>query len=185
MQYEYSKESTTEGTPMEFTSASANKFLRRLQDEKDYILRTESETSTYIRAEDEAIDPPLYNYAETREKVAALDKKVLTLRHALHRFNIETLLPNCGLTIDEALIALAQLSARRDRVNTLRSRQPKERLRDRYFGNGAGAVEYQYANYDVREAEQDYNALTEEISAIQLELDLANQTRTFEVDIDL
>lgn len=170
---------------MEFTSASANKYLRRLQDEKDYILQSESETCTYIRAEDETVDPPLYSYSETRAKVAALDKKVLALRHALHRFNIETVLPNCGLTIDEALIALAQLSARRDRVNALRSRQPKERLRDRYYGTGTGAVEYQYANYDVREAEQDYNSLSEEISAIQLELDLANQTIAFEVDIEL
>lgn len=169
---------------MEFTSASANKYLKRLQDEKDYILRNEIDTSTYIRSEGEEADPPAYSYAETRAQVAEIDRKVLTIRHALHRFNIETVLPDCGLTIDEALIALAQLSARRDRINTLRSRQPKERLRDRYLGSGTGVVEYQYANYDIAEAERDYNALSEEIAAIQLELDLANQTRTFDVEID-
>ena len=36
---------------MEFTSASANKYLRRLQDEKDRLLRTEQEVSTYVLAD--------------------------------------------------------------------------------------------------------------------------------------
>ena len=39
---------------MEFTSASAGKYLRRLQDEKDHLLRQESERSAYVRAEGEA-----------------------------------------------------------------------------------------------------------------------------------
>lgn len=43
---------------MEFTSASANKYLRRLQDEKDRLLRTEQEVSTYVLAEGEAAEPP-------------------------------------------------------------------------------------------------------------------------------
>lgn len=41
---------------MEFTSASANKYLRRLQDEKDRLLRTEQEVSTYVLAEGEAAE---------------------------------------------------------------------------------------------------------------------------------
>ena len=43
---------------MEFTSASANKYLRRLQDEKDRLLRTEQEVSTYVLAEGEAAELP-------------------------------------------------------------------------------------------------------------------------------
>ncbi len=42
-------------------------------------------------------------------------------------------------------------------------------------------MEYRYANYDVQEVERDYETLSEKIAAIQLELDLANQTKTFEV----
>ena len=166
---------------MEFTSASANKYLRRLQDEKDYVLNTELERCTYVLSEGEAPEPPVYSYRETRDKVAEIDRVTRILRHDLHQFNMVTVLPQCGLTIDEALIALAQLSVERDRVAELRARQPKVRLGERPVGAGVTTVEYRYANYDVQEAERDYEALSEKIAAIQVELDLANQTKTFEV----
>ena len=166
---------------MEFTSASANKYLRRLQDEKDYILNTELECCTYVLGEGEAADPPAYRYRETRDKIAEIDRVTRILPHGLHQFNMATALPQCGLTIDEALIALAQLSLERDRVVDLRARQPKVRLGERLAGAGVATVEYRYANYDVREVERDYETLSEKIAAIQLELDLANQTKTFEV----
>lgn len=41
---------------MEFTSASTNKYLKRLQDEKDYILRNESNTNSYVHSEGEEAD---------------------------------------------------------------------------------------------------------------------------------
>lgn len=106
---------------MEFTSASANKYLRRLQDEKDRLLRTEQEVSTYVLAEGEAAEPPAYDYGAVREKVAQIDGQARAIRHALHRFNMKTVLPERGITIDEALILLAQLSWRKERLNGLAS----------------------------------------------------------------
>ena len=88
-----------------------------------------------------------------------------------------------SITIDEVLILLAQLSGRKDRLNSLASRQPKERLGDRYFGSGNGPIEYRYANYDVAQAEADYRAVADEIAALQLELDLVNQTEVFSVEL--
>lgn len=134
---------------MEFTSASANKYLRRLQDEKDRLLRAEQEVSTYVLAEGEAAEPPAYDYGAVREKVAQIDGQARAIRHALHRFNMQTVLPERGITIDEALILLAQLSGRKDRLNSLASRQPQERLGNRYFGSSNGPIEYRYANYNV------------------------------------
>ena len=64
---------------MEFTSASANKYLRRLQDEKDRLLRNEQEVSTYVLAEGEAAEPPAYDYGAVRGKVAQIDRL-----HAAH-----------------------------------------------------------------------------------------------------
>lgn len=168
---------------MDFTSASANKYLRRLQDEKDRLLRTEQEVSTYVLAEGEVDEPPAYDYAATRDKVAQIDEQARAIRHALHRFNMQTLLPNRGITIDEALILLAQLSGRKERLNSLASRQPKERLASRYLGGNGGPVEYRYANYDVAQAEEDYRAVADEISELQLELDLVNQTEVFTVEL--
>ena len=159
---------------MEFTSASANKYLRRLQDEKDRLLRTEQEVSTYVLAEGDGA---------VREKVAQIDGQARAIRHALHRFNMKTVLPERGITIDEALILLAQLSGRKERLNGLASRQPQERLGNRYFGSSNGPIEYRYANYDVAQAEADYRAVADEIAALQLELDLVNQTEVFSVEL--
>ena len=171
------------GGRVEFTSASANKYLRRLQDEKDRLLRTEQEVSTYVLAEGEAAEPPAYDYGAVREKVAQIDGQARAIRHALHRFNMKTVLPERGITIDEALILLAQLSGRKDRLNSLASRQPQERLGNRYFGSSSGPIEYRYANYDVAQAEADYRAVADEIAALQLELDLVNQTEVFSVEL--
>ncbi len=168
---------------MEFTSASANKYLKRLQDEKDRLLRIESERSTYIVAEGEEPDPPAYDYAATRVAVSEIDDKMRAIRHALHRFNLETVLPESGLSIDEALIALAQLSGAQSVVRSLSEQQQKTRLRDRYYGGAPGPVEYLYANYDVAQAEQGYRELSDRIAALQLEIDLANQTQLFVVDL--
>ena len=108
---------------MEFTSASANKYLRRLQDEKDRLLRNEQEVSTYVLAEGEAAEPPAYDYGATRERVAEIDGQARAIRHALHRFNMQTILPERGITIDEALILLAQLSGRKDRLARITAAQ--------------------------------------------------------------
>lgn len=168
---------------VDFTSASANKHLRRLQDEKERLLRNEQEVSTYVLAEGEAEEPPAYDYEATRERVAQIDGEARAIRHALHLFNTQTVLPDRGITIDEALILLAQLSGRKDRLNALASRQPKARLSERYFGGGSGPVEYRYANYDVAQAEADYRAVADDIAALQLELDLVNQTEVFTVEL--
>lgn len=168
---------------MEFTSASANKHLRRLQDEKDRLLRAEQEVCTYVLAEGEAEEPPAYDYQATRARVAQIDNETRAIRHGLHRFNMQTLLPDRGITIDEALVLLAQLSGRKDRLDELASRQPKERLNDRYLGSGGGPIEYRYANYDVAQAEADYRAAADEIASLQLQLDLVNQTELFSVEL--
>lgn len=169
-----------------FTSASANKLLRRLEDEKNQLLMREQETSTYVLAQGEEPEAPAYDYAATREGVAQIDAKVCAIRHAMHAFNMATKLPESDLTIDEALVVLAQLSAEQRRLDTMRSRLPRQRLTNTYSrqeGSGALLVEYEYANYDIAQAEQDYQKLTDRIYDLQLKLDLCNQTMTFEVDV--
>ena len=167
---------------MEFTSASANKYLRKLQDEKTRLLHTEHGVCTYELSEGEETEPPSYDYEATRARIVEIDDRARAIRNALHSFNMRTVLPTSGITIDEALILLAQLSMNKERLSSLASRQPKERIRERYFGSGSGAVEYRYANYDVARAEADYYAVADRIADLQLELDLVNQTKSFAVD---
>lgn len=168
---------------MEFTSASAYKYIKGLQDEKDRLLSTECEICTYVLSEGEESDPPAYDYEATRQRVDEIDRTTCAIRHALHRFNLQMTLPKSGMTIDEALIVLAQLSTKKSRLGMLASNLSKERLGDRTRGNGARAIEYRYANYDIAQAKSDYEATMAMIASLQLEIDLANQTETFSVDI--
>ena len=163
-----------------FTSASAGKYIRQLEDDKAALLDHEHMTCTYVLAKDEEGEAPTYSYAETRAKIDEIDAKVLRLRHALHRFNMETKLPDCDMTIDEALILMAQLSNKKNRLNTLRSTLPVERVSGRFVGN---LIEYRYANYDVAAAQADFDTVTEQIFALQLKIDLCNQTMTFDVEV--
>lgn len=167
-----------------FTSASANKHLRHLKEEKTRILADEKETCTYVRAIGENEDPPVYDYALTRAEVAKIDREAMALRHALHRFNASTMLPNCGITIDEALVRMARLTAEVDRLSLLRRTKAKERnSKGRYFGSDSNLIEYTYANFDVNQADEDYRRAIKQLTELQLELDLVNQTQTFDVEI--
>jgi hypothetical protein len=165
-----------------FTSASANKYLKSLEDEKEFLLAAERSVCVYTRTADEEALPPSYDYAATRAKIRAIDAKVRTIRHALHMFNASELLPDSGISIDEALILLAQLNNEKALLATMRSRQPVTRVNDRYMRSG-DMIEYTYANYDVEAAGADYADVLERIAALQLELDLVNQTHSFEVDL--
>lgn len=165
-----------------FTSASAGKYIKALADEKDLLLSQESTNCTYVLAKGEEEEPPAYDYAATRASVAEIDRKVRVVRHALHAFNARTVLPEAGITIDEALVELAQLGNLKSRLCGLRAVQPKQRVESRYGVKG-DLVEYRYANFDVAAAQADYQKVTERIADLQLELDLVNQTQTFEVDV--
>lgn len=167
-----------------FTSASAGKYIRQLEDEKEHLLSTEQDSCVYVLAQGEQSEPPAYDYADVRAQVDELDRIVRTVRHALHIFNATCTLPTSGMTIDEALIALAQMSNKSQRLGVMRRRQPKERLGSTVLFTKREAIEYRYANYDIAQAESDYRTLLRQIADLQLEIDLCNQTKTFEVDIE-
>ncbi len=165
-----------------FTSASANKQIRTYEEEKAHILSNEREVSTYVLSIDEEDESPEYDYAAVRKQVAQLDDKVRTLRCALHAFNVATVLPESGISIDEALVLMAQLNGERYRLASMRSILPKRRLSADYR-RGNKVVEYEYANFDVEQAEADYQEVSERIRQLQMEIDFANQTIQFEVDL--
>ncbi|MBR2835445.1 MAG: hypothetical protein IKE43_07040 [Coriobacteriales bacterium] len=162
-----------------YTSASANKQLRQLQDEKDRLLALENQRSTYTRTADEPSEPPLYSYTKTSADIERIDAQTRTLRHALHVFNATYVLPKAGITLDEALILLAQLNNTKARLAIMRNRAPKERL-GALLRSGE-EVEYRFANYDIAQTEADYEDVIQKIAELQLEIDLTNQTQTFEV----
>lgn len=166
-----------------FTSASAAKFIKRLENEKSRLIDIEQKNSTYVLAQGEEGEPPAYDYDETINRIDELDSAIRCVRHALHAFNARTVIPEEGITVDEALIRLAQMNGKLRRLERLRAIDPKKRLTSGYFGS-KGLIEYEYANFDVKKALSDYQELYAHIANLQLRLDLTNQTETFSVEMD-
>lgn len=167
---------------MKFTSASANKQIKILEDKKSYLLQRESNNSTYILADDEKAEVPDYDFEACNSEIDALDRKIRTLKHALNVFNSTTVLP-LGITIDQALVEMAQLNNKLPRLDMMRKAQNKRRLSGVMAGR-RDVAEYEYLNYDPDQAEKVYEADFERVQQIQLALDKVNQTVEFEVDLD-
>lgn len=163
------------------TSAAANKLIKSLEDQKSYLLSLESESCTYVMADNERVDPPEYDYIATSNELYTINWQVQKLKHAINIFNTTTILSPLEITIDEALIRMAQLNNRKSQLDKMRRRLPKERQTPLF--NRTMTPEYQYVNYDLVRVGEDYKKLCEQINQIQLLLDTCNQTKTFEIDV--
>ncbi len=126
---------------------------------------------------------PEYDYNDYQAQMAEIERKIRKVKHAINVFNVTTVLPDTGgMTIDEALVYLPQLSARKRKLATMSMRLAKERLQSSRTTTAA-VSEFKYANYEIAAAKADYEKTAAEITAIQSALDLINNTETFEIDI--
>lgn len=169
---------------MRMTSANVNKLIKKLQDDKSYLISQEHRNSAYTAAENEDPVVPDYDYDETTRKLAEIDDKIVVLKHKLNVVNSTCTVDVQGtsMTIDEILVRMAQLNSRKSTLGSMRNAQPKSRLRSMYNNS---VPEYQYANYDISRVAADYEELDAKITAMQLALDKFNQTFEFDVDIEL
>ena len=151
------------------TSASANKLLRSLEDEKAFLLSMEEASKEYTLAENETLQKPDYDYKATAARLKELDDTIRKIKHHINVFNVTTILPNF------------QLNRRKETLDIMRKRLPKFRKNDYY--NRTNIIEYIYLNYDLEDVKEDYQKISEEIMKLQLELDTCNQTKTFEIDL--
>lgn len=170
---------------MKCTSAGANKLLKRLNDEKNYLLTQERQNSVYSTYDTETPVIPDYDYEKTEAAIAAIDDKIVKIKHALNIVNTTNKLDIDGesMTVDEILIRMAQLNNRKDTLGIMRNRQPKSRMKRLSSANAI--PEYEIANYDINTVYTNYNRIDNKIVAMQLALDRFNQTYEFEVDIKL
>lgn len=168
----------------EYTPIRATKELCFLADEKRRLLDIERENFVCFADEHGKLedDGSEYNYARTRSKVAELDRKTAILRHALHDFNGQAILPGSGITIDEASIQLSLMGKEKQRLAALRNVPRKRRVETGFILQGP-RYEYECANFDPDKVERDYLNLCASMRDLQLEIGVANNTLTFTVDI--
>lgn len=168
---------------MKYTISEAAKQIKLLNYEKDNLLQKEAMNSTFVAAITENLEElrPEYSYDDTRRVVEDIDQKIRKLRNAINVFNISTNVEEFAMTLDQLLIYIPQLSAKKEVLQGLMSRQ--EKVRDNSFGRAGNIIDYRYTNYDPKEAEKDYFSVVEELSKAQTAVDLINNTATIEVDI--
>ena len=168
---------------MKVTSAQAAKILRKCDDDMRGILEIEDQSRCFIAAVGEDVESvrPVYDYAETQAKLIGLENKIRVIKHALNVFNSTYIVPELGITIDQILVLMPQLSRRRDKLREMKSVLPKARVD--HMRSTSNIIDYRYANYDIAAVEKDYDELCNRLAKLQTALDTVNNTVEFDLDI--
>lgn len=168
---------------MKVTSAQAAKILRKYEDDMRSILDIESQSREFVAAVGEDIESvrPVYDYAQTQAKLIELENKVRTVKHAINVFNSTYIVPDFGITVDQILVFMPQLSSRREKLRRMKSMLPKSRVE--HMRGNSNIIDYRYANYDISAVEKDYDEISDKLARLQTALDTVNNTVEFELDI--
>ena len=165
---------------MLMTSAEAAKYLRKLKEELASLENRENQSRQFTISVGEKEEDlrPAYDYAACRDAMLALEEKIRRVKHALNVFNCGTEVPGFAMTVDQMLIYLPQLTARKNKLALMKDVLPRTRV-TRYNSN---LVEYTLINYDPEQVTADYEAAADELARAQNALDILNTTLRFEVD---
>lgn len=166
------------------TSSQASKLLKKLLEEKNILLANERQSCVFNASLGEDVESvrPAYDYARTRSALEALDRKIRLVKHAINRFNVSQTVGDTGMTVDQVLVTIPQLTERRAGLYEMQSRLPKQRANVGGIGSNT-VIDYRYTNYSVEEAKADYARVSDELRALQTALDLVNTTVTMEFEL--
>ena len=167
---------------MKYTSAEAGKLLKKLNDEHASILLREENGKEFLAAVGEDIESvrPGYDFATTQVALNEIETKIRKVKHALNVFNSTTVIPEFGMTIDEMLVYIPQLTLRKDKLARMKDRLPKVREQTRV---NSSILDYRYLNYGVDKAAAEYDKISDTLSKAQNALDAANMNQTLEIDL--
>lgn len=165
------------------TSAAANKLLKSYNDRVDNLYMIESQRRSYTRVDGVVPIKPEYDFDAVRTEIDSLNGKIIEIKHAINMFNVNTVLPEACITIDRALIKMAQLNKLKTTLNLMRMQEP-EKLKESFGQRASNTAEYTVANYNPKDAQKVYEDVCNELSALQLELDFVNSTEKITINID-
>lgn len=166
------------------TSAEASKMLKKLLEEKNIVLANERQSCVFNASLGEEVESvrPAYDYEETQKALEDFNRKIRILKHAINRFNSTQTVGETGMTIDQVLVYIPQLTEMRSRLYDMQNRLPKQRTSVGGIGSNT-VIDYRYTNYSVDKAKEDYMRVSDELRRIQTALDVVNTTITMEIEI--
>lgn len=167
---------------MKCTSAEAGKMMRKLLEEKSSIEMREHNGKEFLAAVGEDLESvrPEYDFAKTQSALAEVERKIRKLKHALNVFNSTTVIPEFDMTIDEMLVYIPQLTARKNKLSSMKDKLPKVREQNRM---NSSILDYRYLNYDVNEVAAEYEKADDTLAKAQNALDAVNMTKTLDIEL--
>lgn len=170
---------------MKYTSSQAGKMLRKLNDDYAALLKKEEMSKDFLVSLGENAESvrPEYDFLSIQKELEEIERKIRIVKHALNVFNSQTVIPEFGITIDEMLVLIPQLSKRKQKLAAMKGKLPKMREQSNGYARISSVVEYRYLNYEVSEVESEYEKVVELLAKAQMALDLANNSQTLEIDL--
>ena len=153
---------------MKMSLTAIMKKVKELDEQKRALIAEENENRRFSYVSEKDKVNTGYDYRATREALDALDKETLRLKSILAKVNAKLVVCDYPYTISEALIRLAQLSAKRAQLEALPTVQSMRRV------TFNGVIEYTDTLCDTAEVKKDISALREEISRLQMAIDKTN-----------
>jgi hypothetical protein len=171
---------------MKYTSAEAGKLVKKIEERINRLEIAEHKASTFNAASGEDVEAlrPAYSFEQTQARLEELQAMLRKVKHAVNNFNVTHTLPGFkDLTVDQALVLIPQLRARKMTLEQMIDRLPRERVETGI--RGSNIIDYVLINYDKEEVERKYNKLSDDLAALQLALDTLNTTEPMEIDAEL
>lgn len=167
---------------MKCTSAEAGKMMRKLLEEKSSIQMREYNGKEFLAAVGEDLEAvrPEYDFAKTQSALAEVERKIRKLKHALNVFNSTTVISEFDMTIDEMLVFIPQLTARKGDLARMKDKLPK--VREQSCSNST-ILDYRYLNYDVEEVAAEFDRVADTLAKAQNALDAVNMTKTLDIEL--
>ena len=151
---------------MKLTSAGANKMIKAWNEDLEGLLKKEEAESRTTYGINEEPLPANYDFARMQQQMDALNQKIAVLRHAVNVFNTTTVLEGFGFTIDEALVRMAMLTKKKQRLARMKQVPSLVRTSPGY---GSNTPEMTCRNYDAEQVEQEYRRVSDQLTALQRE----------------